>query len=86
MPYSIRPAVDADIETIVGFTLDEAREAEGLHLDDEAVRVGGHGDVIREGGRWFRSPSSGSRRLEPARGERGGRMDVPRPARQGRRG
>jgi ribosomal protein S18 acetylase RimI-like enzyme len=38
--YSIRKAVIDDVETIVGFTLQEAREAEGSDKDVEAVRRG----------------------------------------------
>ena len=36
----IRPARSADIETLVEFTVAEAREAEGLHADAAAVRRG----------------------------------------------
>lgn len=39
-PYTIRGAVDEDVETLVAFTLQEAREAENLELDASAVRRG----------------------------------------------
>jgi ribosomal protein S18 acetylase RimI-like enzyme len=38
--YTIRYATAVDIETIVGFTLEEAREAEARTLDAQAVRRG----------------------------------------------
>lgn len=38
--YTIRRATAADLKTIIGFTLDEAREAEGLELDAGAVTRG----------------------------------------------
>jgi L-amino acid N-acyltransferase YncA len=38
--YTIRRATAADVEKIVGFTLDEAHEAEGLDLDAGAVKRG----------------------------------------------
>jgi ribosomal protein S18 acetylase RimI-like enzyme len=38
--YTIRAATRADIATIIGFTLEEAREAEGGTLDANAVRRG----------------------------------------------
>jgi len=41
--YTIRPAAPADIDTLVAFTLQEAREAEGVELDLEAVRRGVRG-------------------------------------------
>ena len=39
----IRPATEADIATLVAFTLEEAREAEGLAADPAAVRRGVEG-------------------------------------------
>jgi L-amino acid N-acyltransferase YncA len=38
--YRLRKATTADLETIVGFTLDEAREAEELEKDVEGIRRG----------------------------------------------
>lgn len=38
--YILREAASADLETIVAFTLEEAREAEGAVVDPEAVRRG----------------------------------------------
>jgi GNAT superfamily N-acetyltransferase len=38
--YHIRPATTADVDTLVDFTLEEAREAEGLRADETAVRRG----------------------------------------------
>jgi GNAT superfamily N-acetyltransferase len=38
--YRLRSATSADIETIVAFTLEEAREAEGRELDPECARRG----------------------------------------------
>lgn len=38
--YSIRQALSADSDTLIAFTLQEAREAEGLELDPEAVARG----------------------------------------------
>jgi ribosomal protein S18 acetylase RimI-like enzyme len=38
--YTIRDATRADIETLVAFTLQAARESEGLDADPEAVRRG----------------------------------------------
>ncbi len=38
--YTIRPARPRDIETIVAFTLEEAREAEGVEHTPETVRRG----------------------------------------------
>ncbi len=38
--YTIREAVSTDIETLVAFTVQEARDAEGLELDVPAVRRG----------------------------------------------
>ena len=38
--YRLRSATSADIETIVAFTLEEAREAEGRELDPERARLG----------------------------------------------
>jgi ribosomal protein S18 acetylase RimI-like enzyme len=39
-PVRIRAATHADLETLVGFTLREAREAEGVELSGEDVRRG----------------------------------------------
>ena len=39
-PYSIRDAIADDIDTLVAFTLREAIDAEGLALDEAAVRRG----------------------------------------------
>jgi len=39
-PYSIRDAAAGDIDTLVAFTLREANDAEGLALDESAVRRG----------------------------------------------
>ena len=39
-PYRIRKAVNADRDALIGFTLREAREAECLELDAEAVTRG----------------------------------------------
>jgi hypothetical protein len=36
--YTIRQAELTDLDTIVGFTLDEAREAEGLDIDAAVSR------------------------------------------------
>lgn len=41
--YRVRPAVAADVETIVRFTIDEAREAEGIAPDSAAIRRGVQG-------------------------------------------
>jgi GNAT superfamily N-acetyltransferase len=41
--YRIRDAVGEDADTIVAFTLEEAREAESIHLDVTAVRRGVRG-------------------------------------------
>ncbi len=38
--YSLRRAEVTDLETIVGFTLEEAREAEGLDKDADGIRRG----------------------------------------------
>lgn len=38
--YTVRKAVRADIDTLVSFTLEEAREAESLDLDMQAVTRG----------------------------------------------
>jgi GNAT superfamily N-acetyltransferase len=38
--YTIRAATAADIDRLAAFTVQEAREAEGLRLDDTAVRRG----------------------------------------------
>jgi L-amino acid N-acyltransferase YncA len=38
--YALRKAASADLETIVGFTLEEAREAEGFEKDVDGVRRG----------------------------------------------
>jgi GNAT superfamily N-acetyltransferase len=38
--YSLRPATVSDLEAIVAFTLEEAREAEGLEKDPDGVRRG----------------------------------------------
>jgi GNAT superfamily N-acetyltransferase len=38
--YRMRRAISSDLETIVGFTLEEAREAEGLETDADAVMRG----------------------------------------------
>ena len=38
--YTIRDGVDADIETIVAFTLQEALEAEGIEADETSVGRG----------------------------------------------
>jgi ribosomal protein S18 acetylase RimI-like enzyme len=38
--YSLRPATVSDLETIVAFTLEEAREAEGLEKDPRGVHRG----------------------------------------------
>jgi ribosomal protein S18 acetylase RimI-like enzyme len=38
--YRLRRAVSTDLETIVAFTLEEAREAEGLEQDADGVRRG----------------------------------------------
>jgi ribosomal protein S18 acetylase RimI-like enzyme len=42
-PYTIRLAAPADIDTLVGFTLQEAYEAEGARNSPEAVRRGVEG-------------------------------------------
>ena len=39
-PYTIRPAVGGDVETLVAFTLQEAREAEDRELDPLAAARG----------------------------------------------
>jgi ribosomal protein S18 acetylase RimI-like enzyme len=39
-PHTIRPATRADIETLIAFTLAEARDAEGIELDRAAVTRG----------------------------------------------
>lgn len=44
-PYSIREATHADLDTIVGFTLREAVEAEGVELSEEMVRRGVRGGL-----------------------------------------
>jgi ribosomal protein S18 acetylase RimI-like enzyme len=46
--YTIRNATTTDIETLVGFTVQEAREAEQIDVDEVAVRRGIEGA--------FRSP------------------------------
>lgn len=38
--YRIRKAIDADVETLVAFTLQEVREAEGAEKDASGVRRG----------------------------------------------
>ena len=38
--YSVRRAESTDLETIVAFTLEEAREAEGLDKDADVIRRG----------------------------------------------
>jgi ribosomal protein S18 acetylase RimI-like enzyme len=43
--YSIREATHADLEAIVGFTLREADEAEGVELSDDMVRRGVRGGL-----------------------------------------
>ena len=40
MNYTVRPAKGADIDVLVGFTVAEAREAEGEELDAEEARRG----------------------------------------------
>jgi len=52
--YIIRNAVSADFETLVAFTLREAREAEGIELDVEAARrgVGGAFEEPRQATYW----------------------------------
>jgi ribosomal protein S18 acetylase RimI-like enzyme len=40
LTYSIRHGTAADLETLVSFTLQEAREAEDVDLDEAAVRRG----------------------------------------------
>ena len=40
MSYQIRPATPDDVDVIVGFTLREARDAEGVSLDPSAVGRG----------------------------------------------
>ena len=40
MTYTIRPAVAADVETLIEFTVREARDAEGAWLDAARVRRG----------------------------------------------
>lgn len=42
-PYTIRHAVAADLDTLIAFTLAEAREAEGIELDMGEVRRGVRG-------------------------------------------
>jgi len=44
-PYSIREATHADLETIVGFTVREADEAEGVELSGDEVRRGVRGGL-----------------------------------------
>jgi ribosomal protein S18 acetylase RimI-like enzyme len=43
MTYAIRDAVASDLETLVRFTLQEAREAEQIDIDEAAVRRGVQG-------------------------------------------
>lgn len=43
MTYTIRKAVARDVDTLVTFTVNEAREAEGLDADEAAVRRGVEG-------------------------------------------
>lgn len=43
MTYAIRDAVAADLEMLVGFTVQEAREAEQIDIDEAAVRRGVQG-------------------------------------------
>ena len=43
MTYTIRDAVATDIDTLVAFTVQEAREAEHLDADEAAVRQGVEG-------------------------------------------
>lgn len=43
MAYTIRDAVAADIDSLVAFTVQEAREAEGVDADEAAVRRGVEG-------------------------------------------
>jgi ribosomal protein S18 acetylase RimI-like enzyme len=45
--FKIREAVNADVETLVAFTLQEAFEAEGIHQDAEAVRRGVNGAFVK---------------------------------------
>lgn len=40
MTYRIRPATPDDVEVLVGFTLREAHDAEGVSLDPDRVRRG----------------------------------------------
>lgn len=43
MTYAIRAAVAEDLEILVGFTVQEAREAEQIDIDEAAVRRGVEG-------------------------------------------
>jgi GNAT superfamily N-acetyltransferase len=60
--YTIRKAVDADIDTIVGFTLQEAREAEGIDLDRDGARRGVEGgfDEPPRASYWVAEAADGS--------------------------
>lgn len=40
LEYTIREAIDADLETLVDFAIQEARETEGTDPDASAVRIG----------------------------------------------